>query len=78
MTRTCCRGCIHRRELHKGDGAKVCCYALDTGRLRGCEPEECTHYNSKRRDLKELQRRNKEYDMALAFGLEATYNYYDN
>lgn len=38
-----CKGCIHRRAL-SGKTLAVCQYAIDTGRLRGCAPEDCPHW----------------------------------
>ena len=43
-TRTpeCCKGCVYREV----SGISICAFSLRTGKLRGCPPEECTHYKS--------------------------------
>lgn len=46
-----CKGCIHRRAL-SGKSAAVCQYAIDTGKLRGCEPEDCPHWNGDQKERK--------------------------
>lgn len=63
-----CRGCIHRRPLRSGDAATVCCYALDTGELRGCAPDECQKWSGDLKELRRLMRKNEENDFAAAFG----------
>lgn len=63
-----CRGYIHYRRIASAC-AWACHFAIDTGKLRGCDPEICPHYNSDRNELKRIQRQNKEYDLAQAFGL---------
>lgn len=51
-TPRCCKGCFFRTVL---SGSVSCCdYAVLTGKLRNCPPEECTHYLSKKRRKKEL------------------------
>ena len=49
-TRKRCKGCGHRRPINgdKGKGPTICHYLLDTGKVRGCPPEECTHYTTER------------------------------
>lgn len=38
-----CKGCIHHRKLQHCSTTLACHYCIDTGMLRGCDPEECTH-----------------------------------
>lgn len=39
--RTSCKGCIYRRVMTVGNAMKICWYALDTGQIRGCPPDQC-------------------------------------
>lgn len=45
-----CKGCGHRRPLTRNNKSsmRVCHYLLDTGKVRGCPPEECTHYTTEK------------------------------
>lgn len=45
-----CKGCGHRRPIsaNKKDKRLVCHYLLDTGKVRGCHPEECKHYTTQK------------------------------
>lgn len=61
-----CKGCIHRRAL-AGKSAAVCQYAIDTGKLRGCEPEDCTHWSNNQKELKRLMRISEERDLLASF-----------
>lgn len=49
-TPKCCKGCFYRTYL--SSNVSVCDYAVVTGELRGCPPEECTHYMKKKRRKK--------------------------
>lgn len=51
-TLECCRGCFYR--IRGTGNVSLCDYAFQTGKLRNCPPEECTHYTRKGR------KRNKE------------------
>ena len=53
-----CKGCIHRRAL-SGKSAAVCQYAIDTGKLRGCDPEDCPHWSGDQKELKKCTTNNK-------------------
>lgn len=48
----CCKGCFYR--IRESSNVSMCDYAFQTGKLRNCPPEECTHYTRKDR------KRNKE------------------
>lgn len=61
-----CKGCIHRRAL-AGKSAAVCQYAIDTGKLRGCEPEDCPHWSGDQKELKRLMHASEERDFFAAF-----------
>lgn len=61
-----CKGCIHRRAL-SGKTPAVCQYAIDTGRLRGSSPEDCTHWSDNQKELKRLMRISEERDLLAAF-----------
>lgn len=39
-----CFGCRHWRALSDTSGLYGCHYMLDTGKMRGCPTENCTHY----------------------------------
>lgn len=43
-----CKGCIYREAL----GVSICNYCLRTGKPRGCPPEECTHYEKRKKEKK--------------------------
>lgn len=63
-----CRGCIHWRRLCSSNSSDCAChYSIDTGKLRGCEPEDCTYYDSDRRKLRKIRTGLKEKDLAVAF-----------
>lgn len=36
-----CKGCKYWRELSNRNGIVACHYAIDTGKLRDCDPENC-------------------------------------
>lgn len=61
-----CKGCIHRRAL-AGKSDAVCQYAIDTGKLRGCEPEDCPHWSGDQKERKRLMRASEERDLFAAF-----------
>lgn len=61
-----CKGCIHRRAL-SGKSAAVCQYVIDTGKLRGCDPEDCPHWSSDPKERKRLMQQSKELDLMTAF-----------
>ena len=64
-----CKGCIHHRKLqHCNNTTLACHYCIDTGMLRGCDPEECTHYCNDPEKLKKLLRAQKEETFGKAFG----------
>lgn len=39
--RETCAGCIYRRPISANVNQTICYYAIDTGGLRGCQPQEC-------------------------------------
>lgn len=45
-----CKGCGHRRPLTRNNKSsmRVCHYLLDTGKVRGCHPEECSPYTTEK------------------------------
>lgn len=48
MAKSKCEGCIYWRKLHYKDNRRVCCYALDTHKVRAHDgkietAEDCTH-----------------------------------
>lgn len=45
-----CKGCGHRRPLTNNNVCcqTVCHYLLDTGKVRGCPPDKCPHYTTKK------------------------------
>lgn len=45
-----CKRCQYRRPLDYNSLYDVCHYAIDTGTLRDCPPEECTKFKPKRRE----------------------------
>jgi hypothetical protein len=53
----CCKGCIHRRRLA---GYQACHYAIDTGFLRNCAPQDCGHYSKDKKKLEEYLRQEKD------------------
>ncbi|MEG0542098.1 MAG: hypothetical protein RR461_05825 [Angelakisella sp.] len=43
--RTNCTACLHRRAITSMmPSYTVCHYLLDTGKPRGCPPEQCNHW----------------------------------
>ena len=45
-----CIGCQYRKPLVTGGKSnKMCHYSLDTGALRGCTIEKCTHWKEVKR-----------------------------
>ncbi len=64
-----CKGCIHWRKFVPNSPATLAChYCVDTGKLRGCEPENCTHYDTDKAKLKKLIAAQKEETFDKAFG----------
>lgn len=61
-----CKGCIHRRAL-SGKSAAVCQYAIDTGKLRGCEPEDCPHWSGDQKERKRQIHASEEWDLFDSF-----------
>lgn len=44
-----CKGCGHRRKISaKSPYEPICNYFFDTGKLKNCTAEECTHYTTEK------------------------------
>lgn len=55
-----CHGCIHWRIMTGLEGTKACHYSIDTGNLRNCSPQNCSHYNNDRMELAKIRCRSRE------------------
>ena len=44
-----CKNCYYRRELFGFPDFPACHFAMDEGRLRDCDPEDCVHFRPKRK-----------------------------
>ena len=52
----CKHKCQFRRALNSGHKENMMCYYfLDTGKLRNCHPDECTHYKDPERAFKKKE-----------------------
>lgn len=55
-----CKGCGHRRTIDgTRTGPTICHYLLDTGKMRGCPPDECPYYTTKKFLDKDIWNRNE-------------------
>lgn len=48
-----CAGCIHWRGANSGkDEMKFCHFMLDTLKMRGGDPKDCTHWTNAKKIIK--------------------------
>ena len=44
-----CKSCYYRRELFGFPDFPACHFAIEEGRLRGCDPDGCFHYRPRKK-----------------------------
>lgn len=47
-----CKSCRYRRAISTKGTAPACNYLLDTGKLRGCSPQNCDKWEARSRKTK--------------------------
>ncbi|MCI9405501.1 MAG: hypothetical protein HFK04_01090 [Oscillospiraceae bacterium] len=45
-----CKSCYYRRELFGYPDFPACHFAIEEGRLRGCDPDGCIRYRPRKKD----------------------------
>ena len=67
-----CKTCGYRRHIACGETSLACHYSLDTGKIRGCSPEQCDKhisknaYSKRKKSCKAIKERTFKMDFAIA------------